>query len=133
MFILPYLYKQSPKKSGLLLHSVSFFLDKGGTQLLFIEDGEIDLFLHENGIHVNRKLESQGVLFLEIDPSKTRLRDFYSFHEKGTQALEVWRTFVWVTDQKGEDVWNTIQQMKQLTPLSNKPVLQLLKSIQPMV
>lgn len=134
MFILPYIYKQTPKKAGIILHTASLFLEKGGTQLLFMEEANVDFFLHENGLHVgHRRFKSHGILFLEVDSGRTNLKEFYSFHEKGTQLMEVWRTFTWVTDEQGEDIWNTIQQMEHLAPLSNKSVLQLIQAIKPMV
>ena len=54
MFILPYFVRESISPSGYKIHTISLFLDKGGSQLLSIENYTPKEFCEENGLVVKK-------------------------------------------------------------------------------
>lgn len=120
MFIVPYIYTQSTSASGIPIHKIQLFLSRGGTQLLSV-DNPLE-FCSENDIRVKKTVTHEDITYLEvaIDPNV-----FYSFHESGTEDLEVWRTYVLIGAQN-LDPWNVNE---MFPPLSGRPVSKLLAPV----
>ena len=90
MFILPFIHK----KLSNTIHSVQFFLSKGGSALLSIPSDPVE-FCRENDIPVLRTFTLNNIVFLEVDSKVIQKDAFYTFNETDTQSVEVWRNFVW--------------------------------------
>ena len=123
MFILPFLYK---KLSNTPIHSVQFFLSKGGSALLSASYDPL-LFCKENDIPVLRTIVTPSILFIEVDASALEKGVFYSYNEENTQSLEVWRTFVWVGSPT-VDPWNVNAALEKVT-LSGSKVSGLMEAV----
>lgn len=92
MFILPFIHKRN---------TLQFFLAKGGTALIQIAC-KPEEFCQENDIPVKSIKMQGGIAYVHTDAEKIVPNTFYTFNEEGTQAFEVWRTFVLIEN----DAWN---------------------------
>lgn len=113
MFLVPFLFR-TPLPSGIdwIFIPISLFLENRGKQFCSVEDA--DSWLEENGFVAKQMWTVGEKQFVEIDPEKTNLREFYSFEQvtkeqsKGTE--ECWRTFFYMksksADIPSEDAWN---------------------------
>lgn len=128
MFILPYFVENRISSSGYRMNSISLFLEKGGTQLLSLDNSTPQEFCHENGLFVNKIWKMGKIYYVNISREKTNMKSFYSFHDKNTEGLEVWRTFLWITDEEKKDNWTVNQKLKDIS-ISNHSVYNLLETI----
>lgn len=129
MFILPYFIKEKTNSSGYSIQCFSFFLEKGGTQLLSLDNFTVEEFCKENDLFIVNSFKKKDIWFVCISPEKTNMKAFYSFHEKMAGGLEVWRSFLWVTDQQKKDVWNVNEKLKDIV-ISNSSIYVLVDTIQ---
>jgi hypothetical protein len=129
MFILPYFIKEKTNSSAYSVQCVSFFLEKGGTQLLSLENCSVEDFCRENDLVALHSFKKGNICFVRISPEKTNMKAFYSFHEKVAEGLEVWRSFLWVIDQQKNDVWTVNEKLKDIL-ISNTSIYFLVDTIQ---
>ena len=89
MFIVPYIYIK--KESIYPIHIFHIFLNQG---ILFLQMNwdEIDDFCDENEIYFSKKTIRDSYCYLEVDSTKTNLKNFYSYIDN-SQA-ECWRRFI---------------------------------------
>lgn len=120
MIILPFIYTQSTSASGISIHKIQVFLSRGGTQLLSV-DNPLE-FCSENDIRIKKKVVHEDITYLEVDIDSNV---FYSFHESGTEDLEVWRTYVLI-GAPNLDPWNVNE---IFPPLSGRPMSKLLAPV----
>lgn len=129
MFILPYFIKEKTNSSEYSIQCISLFLEKGGTQLLSLENCTVQDFCKENDLVLEDSFKKGDICFVRISPEKTNMKAFYSFHEKVAEGLEVWRPFLWVTNQEKKDVWSVNEKLKDIH-ISNTNIYFLLETIQ---
>lgn len=129
MFILPYFVKKQISSSGYTINVVSVFLERGGTQLLSLDTSTPEEFCDENGITIEKLWKKDNIYYICISPEKTNMKAFYSFHEKVAEGLEVWRTFLWITDEQKKDVWTVNGKLKEII-ISNTSLYTILENIQ---
>ena len=96
MFIVPFLIREVPPTIlQWNLQPISLFLENRGRGLCTTDAPEE--WLELNGIFAERTWIENDTVYVKVDPSKTKLSDFYSFEQltklqtKGTE--ECWRTF----------------------------------------
>ena len=94
MFLIPFIYKQS--ESIYPIHIFHIFLKKG-ISFLQIEEFEIDSFLEENEIFFTKKNIINNFCFVEINPLKTHIQNFYSYLENSD--AECWRRFIMIGNE----------------------------------
>lgn len=123
MFILPFLHK---KIADTPIYVVQFFLAKGGTSLLSIPSDSLN-FCKENDIPILNISSSKDIEYIQVDASKLQKDVFYSFNEKDTQDLEVWRTFIWVGNV-GADPWSVNTSLEKIV-LSGVKVTSLMETV----
>ena len=68
----------------------------------------LEMYLHPNGLYGSIKCVKGGVVYYEIDTTKTNLGDFYTWGEvleKGgvPDTLDIWRPFFYMEDINKED------------------------------
>jgi hypothetical protein len=119
MFILPFIHTK--KKSHQVLQ---IFLAKGGTALLSAEDPAA--FCEENDIPFSSIKQENSIAFVNVIKEKLQGEAFYSFHEEGTEGLEVWKTFIWM-GEKDTDSLNVNRQYSLYPPLSGHSPYKLLE------
>jgi hypothetical protein len=117
MFILPYIL-QPPQKSStdFTLRVAWIFTIHGGGGIweteeeLLSEEKVIQEYLEPNGFYGVSKGIIENCLVYEVDPSRTKLSDFYMWSDfigKGqppSEGCDIWRPFFWLGDsQLGED------------------------------
>lgn len=95
------------KQQGALQKTrLTVFLANGGRRLWETEEPTVtkkellDNYLELNGIYANHIHFSKGIIYIEIDPEKTSLSDFYTWEEahKHPQKPECWRHFYFFQD-----------------------------------
>ena len=123
MFILPFIHN---KLSDTPIHSVQFFLTKGGLSLLS-DISDPAAFCRENDIPFIDINQKNNIHYIRVDINKLQKGVFYSFNEEGTQNVEVWRTFVWVGN-KGTDPWSVNSALEKIQ-LSGFKVSSLVENI----
>lgn len=128
MFILPYFVENRISSSGYRMNAIYLFLEKGGTQLLSLDNSTPQEFCDENGLFVNKIWKKGKIYYVCVSREKTNMKSFYSFHDKNTEGLEVWRTFLWITDEEKKDNWTVNQKLKDIS-ISNHSVYNLLETI----
>jgi len=64
-------------------------------------------YCEPNGLAVLRAWREPGIAYLQIDPSKTSLSEFYSWEEALAHPSkpECWRPFYWIVDPEGKEWW----------------------------
>jgi hypothetical protein len=120
MFILPYIYTQSTSASGLLINKLQLFLGRGGHHLLYANDPVH--FCEYNDMELVSSFTEVDIHYMKV---RVRMNEFYTFNEKATQDLEVWRTFVFVGDI-AKDPWNVNE---NFPPISGRPLLRLVAPV----
>lgn len=130
MFILPYI--RQPSKSSTTDFSLTVawvFTIQGGTGIwetdeeILADDRCIQEYLEPNGFYGVSKGIVDNCLVYEVDPSRTKLSDFYMWSDflgKGQappEGCDVWRPFFWVgdTDIGEEDGWGWLSQTSELS------------------
>jgi hypothetical protein len=91
MFLIPFIYKKV--ESIYPTHIFHIFLNKG-TLFLQLDKSEIESFCNDNGLFYSKKKTQGDKCFLEIDTSKTKMEEFYSYFENSEN--ECWRRFILV-------------------------------------
>jgi hypothetical protein len=130
MFILPYIL-QGPQKSSTesSLTVAWIFTLHGGNGIwetdeeLLSEEYIVQEYLEPNGFYGQSKGILENCLVYEVDPSRTKLSDFYMWSDflgKGQappEGCDVWRPFFWVgNSQLGEeDSWGWETQARELS------------------
>ena len=97
MFIVPYIYVK--KDSIYHIHIIHILLNQG-TLFLQMNWDEIDDFCDENEIYFTKKTIRDIYCYLEIDSTKTNLKNFYSYIDNSD--AECWRRFI-LTGTVNED------------------------------
>lgn len=98
MFLIPFCYK---KLDGLYpIHVFYIFLTRG-VHFLNLDSSEIDSFCYENGLYYAKKYMNGDYCYLDINTTKTKLDEFYSYFENS--EAECWRKFIIVGDYS-EDI-----------------------------
>ena len=91
MFLIPFIYKKV--ENIYPTHIFYIFLNKG-TLFLQVDKAKIASFCNENELYsISKKIQSDYCL-LEIDTTKTKLEEFYTYYENSD--AECWRRFVLV-------------------------------------
>jgi hypothetical protein len=114
MFVVPF-FLRAPLPSIIQwqLVPITLFLENHGKGLCTAEN--LEAWLSENGFAKKQSWQVGDTAYVEIDTTKTTLRDFYSFEQltveqkKGTE--ECWRTFflmksVSPDEKQSEKAWN---------------------------
>jgi hypothetical protein len=114
MFVVPF-FLRTPLPSIIQwqLVPITLFLENHGKGLCTAEN--LEEWLEENGFTKKQSWQVGDTAFVEIDITKTILRDFYSFEQltleqkRGTE--ECWRTFfimkpVSADEKHSEKAWN---------------------------
>lgn len=102
MYIVPVLYTARP---GTDLKQIWLFLERNGTHLIELDDGEpvkaAKEFLETNGMTAAAEPIVVGdMVFMGIDPTSNDINSFYTWKEvpAGTiPSKEVWRSFLWLS------------------------------------
>ncbi len=114
MFVVPF-FLRAPLSSIIQwqLVPITVFLENHGKGICTAEN--VDEWLHENGFQKKKTWQVGDTVYVEIDTTKTTLRDFYSFEQltveqkRGTE--ECWRTFfvmksISPDEKQSEKAWN---------------------------
>jgi hypothetical protein len=91
MFLIPFIYKKI--ETIYPYHLFYIFLNRG-TLFLQLDKSEIDSFCDNNEIYYSNKTIEKENCYIEIDTSRTNIRDFYSYYENS--EAECWRKFILV-------------------------------------
>uniref|UniRef100_A0A6C0D7I7 Uncharacterized protein n=1 Tax=viral metagenome TaxID=1070528 RepID=A0A6C0D7I7_9ZZZZ len=91
MFLVPYILIK--KESIYPVYIFHIFLYQG-TLLLQMNYDEINDFCNENEIYFVKKNSTDDYCYLEIDQTKTSLKNFYSYVENS--EAECWRRFIMI-------------------------------------
>lgn len=94
------------------------------------EESLVEHYLKPNGFVWKRILPSPGIVYVEIDPEKTVLQDFYTWEEslKVPQKPECWRSYYFFKDPTGVD-WFTGKTLQE-SELEGKPIQEIYEEIQ---
>jgi hypothetical protein len=91
MFLIPFVYKKV--ENIYPIHRFHIFLNKG-TLFLDLEESQIDVFCNTNELYFFKKTIINDVCYLEIDTTKTKMEEFYTYYENSEN--ECWRRFILV-------------------------------------
>lgn len=128
MKILPFVLKHS-HSSSLTITGLSLFLSQAGKALWQTEEPTLSIkqleqeYLLPNGLIPKQIVVNGSVAYVEVDPEKTRLQDFYTWEEalsSGTKP-ECWRTFWFFTDETNAE-WFTCRYSQGDNELDGKPI-----------
>ncbi len=116
--MLPFYLKQ--KQAQLLITNLTVFLSNSGKTFWQTEESTVtekqlqEDYLQPNGFVWRRILFTPSIVYVEIDPEKTPLQDFYMWEEaqKSTQRLECWRSFYFFKDAMSSD-WFSGKQLSE--------------------
>jgi hypothetical protein len=89
MFLIPFIYKKIENIYPIYIFHI--FLKKG-VLFLELEKSEIDSFCKNNDLYFKKKEIVGDKCFLEIDTTRTRMEEFYTYYENSED--ECWRRFV---------------------------------------
>lgn len=126
MKVLPFYLKQ--KTGQLQMTNLTVFLSSAGKNLWQTEEQTLsekqlrEDYLEPNGFVVKKIKLIQQMYFVEIDPEKTKLEDFYKWDEtfKLQQRVECWRSFYFFKDATNAD-WFTGKQQQE-SEIEGKPI-----------
>lgn len=104
---------ETTNSSGFQMKVAWIFMMEGGTKLWKTDSDDISLssmdvqksYLEENGFYGFVKGFAENTLYFEVDPLKTKLKDFYKwtdFLEKNQEVpdfCDIWRPFIWISSQ----------------------------------
>ena len=105
MKLFPYLLT---KKEGTLTKTkLTVFLAQGGRRLWETNETTItqrellEYYLEPNDLHADHIHFAKDIIYIKINPEKTKLDEFYSWEEtnKMQQKPECWRNFYFFTDE----------------------------------
>lgn len=113
MFILPFV--QLPQRA-VGLQQIWLFLERNGTHLIEVDRATQEdatqyakEFMELNGLSsAAPPFFAENVVFCPVDPSAATLKDCYTWKETPSGTVpprEVWRTFLWVSSEEGQDPW----------------------------
>ena len=117
MKLVPF-YKTQKQTKTHTITCLTFFLSCAGKRLWRTETNEIltekqilDEYCEPNGFvveHIWMDSKKQTA-YLQIDPKKTNLSDFYTWDEAITKLgkPECWRSFYFIQDKEGTEWWST--------------------------
>jgi hypothetical protein len=91
MFLIPFIYKKIENIYAVYIFHI--FLKKG-VLFLDLEKSEIDSFCKNNDLYFKKKKIVGNKCFLQIDTTKTKMEEFYTYYENSED--ECWRRFVLV-------------------------------------
>ena len=101
--LVPYVLKKK-QTDTLILYNFSIFLTNGGKGVWELSQGEkADETLSENGFVVDRLYETDDVVYAQINPEKTEMKNFYTWTE--TKKEDCWRPFHVCIDATSNKPW----------------------------
>lgn len=114
MKLLPFFLTEKTKHT-FHMQTLSLFLAFAGKSVWVTDEPGIlsqktilEDYCEPNGFFVKKITIQKDIAFLEIDPLKTNLSDFYTWEEalrKPTKP-ECWRHFYFLQDKEGSDWWS---------------------------
>ena len=127
MKVLPFFLKRV--QGQLQMVHLSLFLSNGGRTLWQTDEASLsqkDLereYLLLNGLIPSKVIVEKDTAFVQIDPTQTKLADFYSWEEayKHPQKPECWRSFYFFKDSTGAD-WFTPTSFQTEAEIAGTPV-----------
>lgn len=94
------------------------FLSNSGKTVWQIEETTVteqqlqEEYLQPNGFVWKQIVFTPSIVYVEIDPDKTSLQDFYTWEEAQNQRVECWRSFYFFKDATGSD-WFSGKQLSE--------------------
>lgn len=116
MKVVPFYLRQT--QTHLSITKLTVFLSNGGKTLWQPEDQILtekqlqEEYLEPNGFVWTRIVQTPTIWYVEIDPEKTPLHEFYTWEECQTQRAECWRSFYLFQDPTGSD-WFSGKQLSE--------------------
>jgi hypothetical protein len=114
MKLIPYFLRKR-NQNTFCLETLNVFLAHAGKAVWTTEEQgllSLDTILHDyceaNGLIVNQVFLEKDVAFLEVNPEKTNLSEFYTWEEALAKPgkPECWRRFYFLQDKEGSDWWS---------------------------
>lgn len=106
MKVLPFVLKEIQGRK-LKTYRLSVFFANGGHSLWEV-DHENDLEMNE--IYTVKIIKEKNIYFCQVDPTRTRLEEFYSWEEiqedPKKKSLECWRDYYFFFDSSGGEWWS---------------------------
>lgn len=113
MKLIPF-WIQRTHRGSLSVLKINVFLSLAGKRVWKTEEtGPISEeqirkdYCEPNGLGVERLWIDSHTAYIQIDPSKTSLSEFYSWEEALAHPSkpECWRPFYWIVDSEGKEWW----------------------------
>lgn len=114
MKLLPFFLTETTKNT-FHVHILSVFMAHAGKSIWTTEEKGIvsrEAILRDycepNGFVIKQLLLEKDIAYIQIDPEKTNLSDFYTWEEALANPAkpECWRRFYFFQDKEGSDWWS---------------------------
>lgn len=117
------------KNGSLHITKLSLFLSQAGKKLWESEEETLtkeellENYLYPNDLHPLRIHFAGKIVYIEIDSSKTKLNDFYTWEEamKHPQKPECWRNYYFCKDSVGAE-WFSGKLLQTEAEIENKSI-----------